>query len=427
MSATGRILLIWMAVATALLAGCDRAQSLGAGKVIELRFWNGFTGPDGRTMLGIVKKFNEENHDVHVTMQRMEWGTYYNKLFVAGLGGRAPEVFVIHTDTLARFTRAKFVQPVDAFARPGGMIDTDDIDSNVWAAAEYGGKHYAVPLDIHLLGMYYNKTLFRQAGIAQPPTNRTEFVDALRRIRGLNGPDTWGFVFTWQRTNLYTFCRQNGGRLFDADYGASTLTDPKNVEAISFAADLILKDHLVPSPQNFDSWIGFRQGKVGMVFEGIYNLPDLQKQTDLDYGTAPLPVLFDHPAAWANSHNLCLRADLKGEELEASRRFIKYLSDHSLDWAMGGQIPVRKSLRASARFSQMTAQRNFARQIPYACYMPRVPFVFEYQTQFDAAIELALRGTKSPADALKIASDNIQKVIDRYQSADAIAAAGANP
>ena len=53
---------------------------------LTLRFWNGFTGPDGRTMLGLVKRFNEQNPDVHVVMQRMEWGTYYNKLFVANLG-----------------------------------------------------------------------------------------------------------------------------------------------------------------------------------------------------------------------------------------------------------------------------------------------------------------------------------------------------
>ena len=178
MVATGRIFAIWVTAATLLIAGCDRAPSIGGKKVIELRFWNGFTVPDGRTMLGIVKNFNKANPDVHVTMQRMEWGTYYNKLFVAGLGGRAPEVFVIHTDTLARFTRANFVQPVDSWAKPGGMIDTNDIDPNVWSAVQYGTQHFAVPLDIHLLGMYYNKTLFKQANIAHPPTNRAEFVDA---------------------------------------------------------------------------------------------------------------------------------------------------------------------------------------------------------------------------------------------------------
>ena len=39
----------------------------------ELRFWNGFTGPDGRTILKLVKRFNRDNPDVRVTVQRMEW------------------------------------------------------------------------------------------------------------------------------------------------------------------------------------------------------------------------------------------------------------------------------------------------------------------------------------------------------------------
>ena len=78
-----------------------------------MRFWNGFTGPDGRTMLRLVRRFNTENPDITVLMQRMDWGTYYNKLFVGGLGGRAPEVFVLHTRALLRFARAGFAAPLD--------------------------------------------------------------------------------------------------------------------------------------------------------------------------------------------------------------------------------------------------------------------------------------------------------------------------
>jgi ABC-type glycerol-3-phosphate transport system substrate-binding protein len=64
------------------------------------------------------------------------------------------------------------------------------------------------------------------------------------------------------------------------------MNNPQNVAALQFAIDLIKKEKVAPSPENIDAWIGFRQGKVGMVFEGIYMLADLQKQKDLDFGGA---------------------------------------------------------------------------------------------------------------------------------------------
>ena len=45
-------------------------------------------------------------------MQRIDWGTYYNKLFVAGIAGRAPELFILHTSALRRFAEANFVRPL---------------------------------------------------------------------------------------------------------------------------------------------------------------------------------------------------------------------------------------------------------------------------------------------------------------------------
>jgi hypothetical protein len=49
-------------------------------------------------------------------MQRIEWAIYYRKLYVAGLGGRAPEVFVLHSESLRRFAEAGLTRPVAARA-----------------------------------------------------------------------------------------------------------------------------------------------------------------------------------------------------------------------------------------------------------------------------------------------------------------------
>ena len=409
-----------------MLAGCRGA---GAGGT-TLRFWNGFTGPDGRTMLHLVQRFNRENPDINVLMQRMDWNTYYNKLFVAGLGGRAPEIFVLQMHTIPRFAQAAFVRPIDdlvaSHTSPSNGVAIGDIDPNVWEAVSVAGKHYGLPLDIWPLGMYYNRKLFRDAGIvdakgeAKPPTDRAEFLEAARKltVRGTNGnPDRWGFVFTNFDSNVYTIMQQFepqfGDSFFTPDYRRCTLNNPQNVAALEFCASLIRQYRCAPPPENYDAWIGFRQGKIGMAFEGIYMLADLEKQKDLDYAGAPVPRLGDRDAVWAGSHNLCLRSDLHGAQLEAAWRFLTFLSNNSLDWAAGGQVPVRRSLRASQRFHDMPVQSAFASQIPYTHYPPRLNFIFEFTTEFDTAIERALRGSASAQEALSQAEATVNRILAR--------------
>ena len=417
-------------------AGCD-AVDPSADKV-TLRFWNGFTGPDGRTMLALVRRFNEQNPDVHVVMQRMEWGTYYNKLFVSNLGGRAPQVFVVHSDNLTRFNRAGFLRPMDDVTGAGG-IDANDFDANVWAAVERDGRHMGIPLDIHTIGMYYNKALFRRAGIVdangepKPPTNREEFVDALRKLtRDENGDgvkDTYGLAFTWLRTNAYTLIRQWGGDILTRDGKTVVLDQPEAAAGMQFAVDMIEKEKVIMAPENLSTFggafIGFRQGKLGIVFEGIYMLPELRRQKDLDFGAAPVPQLGPHNAAWASSHVLCLRSDLEGRELDAAKRFVKFLSDNSLDWAEGGQIPVRKSLRDTDQFRAMTAQNEFSKQIPHAAYYPPSPFINEYHAEFDPAVERILRRSQTPEQAFAAAAARIRDVFERYRREEQSATADA--
>src|SRR6186713_3201562 len=127
-----RIAILAVVSGAVWVGACDHSTS--EDEPITLRYWNGFTGPDGRTMLALVKRFNQENPDVNVIMQRMEWATYYNKLFVAGLGGRAPDVFVSHAMVLPRFIGAGFLRPVDDLL--GAQLDPDDFDPNILAAVQ---------------------------------------------------------------------------------------------------------------------------------------------------------------------------------------------------------------------------------------------------------------------------------------------------
>src|SRR5262249_48887284 len=58
----------------------EQRHARAPGDPIVIRFWNGFTGPDGKTMEALVYQFQEANPDVRVRMQIIPWGTYYDKL-----------------------------------------------------------------------------------------------------------------------------------------------------------------------------------------------------------------------------------------------------------------------------------------------------------------------------------------------------------
>lgn len=398
---------------SAMLASGCRTVKPGA---TNLRFWNGFTGPDGRTILKIIRKFNEMHDDVQVTMQRMEWGTYYNKLFVASMSRRGPEVFVVHTENIERFLHADLLTPVDDVFKLAGL-DRSDIDPNVIAAVQRGDVTYGLPLDCHPAGVFYNRGLFAQAGIARPPQTRDEFIDALYKLKGTtpDGLPQWGFVHEWLRVSMFTLLRQFGGNIIGEDGWTVTLDSPESREALAFAASLIHDLKIVPSIQMLDAFLGFRQGRVGMVWAGIFKLQDAERQKDdVDYGAATIPLCGHQPAVWAGSHNLCIAHDLTDAQRAAAVKFLRFMSDHTLDWAEGGQVPVRQSLRASERFQAMTVQAEFAKQLPYVQYMPSTPFTFEYQTEFDICCERVLRAVATPEEALRTAAANITRAAQQF-------------
>lgn len=418
-------------VSCMLLLGLISWAIINSGSILvggkqNLRFWCMFTGPDGVTMLRMIKGFNTDHENAHVTMQRMEAAMYYNKLLVAGLGDRSPEVFVVHITSVPRFEKAGVLEPLnDLFERGEAGLDRADFDENIFHHVVRNDKVLAVPLDIHPMGMYYNPEMMKAAGLVDAqgnvmvPETQEEFLHALRRLKETHTePGTWPFAWGWLPHDMQNMIAQWGGSFVNEDFTKCTLDDPRNVAAMQFAADLIHKHKLVPPLDSRMSWVGFRQGKLALAFEGVYMLGDLVRVPGLSYEPAVLPQLGPQKGVFANSHVLCVRAGIEGEQREAALALVKYLSDNSLDWAEAGQVPVRRSLRDTDRFREMKVQEVFSRQIPYAMFLPMVPWLSEMQAEFSVAIERILYGTETPEVALGKATKNVNEVIERYRLMD---------
>ncbi len=405
------------------LCGCGPKQTARHhGQVVQLEFWNGFSGPDGTTMERIVRQFNASHPDIRVRMQIIPWGTYYDKVTLGLAYGGAPDVFILHEDRLPEYADRSVLYPMDGLLAHSDLKSTDFMP-RPWHAGTWKGERYAVPLDCHPIGLYYNTELFKKAGIvdangnAKPPTDLKEFLaDAKKLTVDTNGdgrPDQWGYVFTWFRTNYYTFLRQFDGDLLSADGKRSALDSPQARQSLQLMDSFIYNRHIAPSPEGQDAWIGFQTGKVAMALEGIYMLSSLESQKNLKFAGAPCPVFGKKPGAWANSHMMVMPAKLDPVKRKAAWEFICYLSDHSLDWAKGGQVPVRKSILQSAAFRKLPVQREFSKQLPYVCYMPSSTSINQVQPFFDAAVEAGLCGIKPAKQALDEADRRTDEVMSR--------------
>lgn len=421
-----RIAALAIALILGFGTGCGRPagdSSNGSGPVV-IDFWNGFTGPDGQTMSKMVALFQRENPDILVRMQIIPWATYYDKLTLSLAYGGAPDVFILQAARFSEFASTGTVRPLtDLYANTTPHLDASQFAPVPWRESFYHDVQYALPLDTHPIGLYYNTKLFQEAGIvdasgrAKPPATLAEFLaDAQMLTRDTTGsgrPDQWGFAFTNQHTNWLTFADQFGGGIVTPDGKRGEMSSPASIAATQLMCDLIYKYHVAPVPEGVDPWLAFRQGKVAMAMEGIYMLASLEEQPDLQFAGAPVPQFGPRKGVWGGSHLLCMPAGLSARKVQAGWRLMRFLSDHSVLWGEGGQVPARLSVLRSAAFRALPVQNQFARQLSYVIYDPQIPRANALNQFADPAIEAALLQLQTPQAAMADADRRIDQLLNR--------------
>lgn len=330
-------------------------------------------------------------------------------------------MFVVTASYLPRMVRAGFVSEVDeVYDVSAGGPPLADFAPKILDQIRYDGRYMGLALDVHPQGLYCSGEMLREAGMvgadgkARAPVTAAEFVEVARRMRreGSGQQPVWGFSMSNIQNNFLSVLPQFGARLLD-DEGNPTLDTPEAVAALEALTALVRTERIAPDPDSSLGWTGFRQKRVGMVWDGVYMLGDLKRLDGFEYVAAPVPQLGPRPGVHGDSHVVCIRRGIAPEKRAAAIRFLRFLSERSLDWADAGQVPARTSARETERFRGMHVQYEFARQLPYVSYPPRTPIQIELLLEVTTAAERALRGRMTPAEALKEAQANVTRFVTR--------------
>lgn len=386
------------------------------GPPVTLQFWNGFTGGDGPIMKKLVEKFQTENENIKVTMNTMQWADYYAKLPSAVTAGKGPEIAIMHVDSVATNAARKVIQPLDDVATGLGLSEAD-FAPVPWQAGLWREQRYAIPLDVHPLGFFYNKKVMEDAGLdpEAPPTDAESYGTALETLKskGVEGHWATPFPFTGSMT-VQALLWQFGGDLFSPDATGVTWADAPGVEALTWFVDLIGDGHSPSKIAQDADAIALQNGKTAFNWNGIWNVNTLKEQEDLEWGVAPLPNIGGTPAAWAGSHQFVLPTMKAPDEnkSQAARVFLNWISQQSLEWAKAGQVPARTSVRDSAEFQALPEQAALAQQVDALHFLPPVAGIGDAMTEWDKALNEAVLGTKSPQAALSDAAGRATKILE---------------
>jgi multiple sugar transport system substrate-binding protein len=408
-----RELLALGAAALPVLAGCGGASGPVAevpartakrGGRMELSYWTGFTGDDGPTMLALVDQFNKEHPDIQVKMNIILWDQYYQKTPAAVYSGRGPDLGVMQADQIATNAAHKIILPLDDVAK-SLHVDSSQFPDQVARAGMYRGRRYGIPLDLHPLGMYANQAVMKKAGVDRPPSDKGEYLDAVKQLKGKGVQGSWVTPFMFTGSLMFqSLLYQYGGTLYSDDGTRATWASDAGVEALGFMVDLVKAGYSPPSIAQDADNVAFMNGQNALIWNGPWAVNQYGGLPDFKWTVTPVPKIGPQRATWANSHQFVIMRQAERDEarLAASVTFIDWLSRNSAGWAKAGMVPARRSERESAAFRKLKPQQAFAQEIPFARFTPSFPGASDVRAvTLDLAIQNAVLGKQSPRAALQ--------------------------
>lgn len=365
-------------------AGTARAET-------ELIFWNFW---DQKFITPVIASFEADHPGVKIRSEQLNWGNGLDKIVVALANGRAPDICELGSTWTGKFMSE------------GVLLDLTDRVSDLrsqyllWEPAMWEGRIYGMPWLVGTRVLFYNRSLFKAAGLNPdiPPRTWEELIAAAKAI---HQPDKgiYGFgVNAGEGHILYKkflpFVWGNGGSIID-DAGNFCFDSPATREALEFYRRLMVFG-LKEKQDILDD--AFKKGRLGLEISGSWNFAKYPKEApDLDFGTALTPA----PAADRGSSSSFLGGEIlvlfkTCKDPQMATEFVRYLTRAEYT------LPITKEALVSfpankAAFQDDFFQKNpklgvFVKQMETGVHPPVHPLWIELESIINDAVEKVLYG-----------------------------------
>ncbi|MGE6230122.1 ABC transporter substrate-binding protein [Paenibacillus chitinolyticus] len=414
--------------------GKDSGSAGGPKKVV---FWHAMGGANTKVVDQLVADYNASQDKIKV--EAVFQGSYDDLLskLKASMGTKEGPSVVQMYEIGSRFMiDSKMVTPMQNFI-DADKYDLTQLEPNITGYYTFNDKLFSMPFNTSNPVLYYNKDLFKAAGLdpEKPPATYEEFQKAAEAITKTGKATGGNFaIYGWFMEQFFAnqgaeYINNGNGRkelatqsLVNSEAGVQTLTWWKNMVDSKAMNNLGRKTD--------DSKKAFSAGQVGMILDSTAALKGLVDSSkgkfEVGTGFLPKPANAKDGGVVVGGASLWIMNDRADDEQKATWDFIKFLTSpkEQAYWHINtGYFPITKkaydeqSVKDNMKnFPQFqTAVDQLHQTKLNTATQGAVMGVFPEARQIvEGAIEEVLNNKKSPKDALDAAAKDITSKIEKY-------------
>lgn len=398
-----------------------------SGETIEIEFWTLLTGALGERLDALVQEFNSSQTEVKIlNVNQGGYNELQQKLLASVAAGNPPVLTMVDYKYVPFYAREGVFEPITAYA---SEEDMKDFIPGLLTDLTFQGQVYALPFNRSTQGLYYNKDLFREAGLdpEKPPTTWDEVKEYAEKLTD-SSKQQYGIYATGNmQWHFEPLVDQAGGAVSDADCNFIF-----NNEQGQIAAQLLqglVKDGYALIPANltgpFDQQATeFINGKVGMMRQSTAIQGFIGNTVSFDWGFAMAPAGPGGQAVTGGGANIAMTAKATPEQKEAAWKFMKWITstEKSAEFHMAtGYMPSRFSVMElpdvkafyETHPSWLTSVEQLEFAKPTACGVLNNP---QWQAIIEASIDRILINNEDVKTVLDEAVAELQPAIDEARA-----------
>ncbi|GCE26688.1 ABC transporter substrate-binding protein [Dictyobacter alpinus] len=367
----------------------------------------------------LVQK-NLQNFEASHPNIKIKWspitGDYPTKMRANVASNTVADVFYLQPSMSSSYISTGKLLNLSPYMAKSGVKAEDYYPALVNPFTCTSGQVYGLPKDWNSLGVFYNKQLFKDAGLTAPAAGWTwddlqKDAQKLTKNAGQNNA-TYGISLSADASRWGPFLLANGGTVLSKDGSKATFNDAAGVKALDYYNSFFKnKTGVLPTTVGASySGDAFGKSRAAMVIEGGWLIPYLQSTyAKTQYGIAPMPTAPNGKQANLTFTN-AWSASASTKHPEASWELIKYMAGSTVQESQlnaGFALPALKSLANAPYFTSHPEFKVLFDAAPYSYADYYGPQDATIHTDLSNAIDAVVLNKQSSQAALDDAATRI--------------------